>query len=83
MMLFAFAVAAFRDVPDGFDELLIRRLAALGAPGEFARLSDLSIAGVVDLTSPPGQAPPDLWRPGDVVAKPLDGCVTIAPARRW
>lgn len=73
----------FRDVPVGFDDLLIRRLGALGASSEFERFSDLSIAGVIDLTGAPGQPPPDLWRPGDVPAKPLDGCITIVPARRW
>jgi len=73
----------FRDVPEGFDDLLIRRLVALGGPGEFERFSGLSIAGVIDLTGPPGQPPSDLWRPGDPPVKRLDGCVMIAPARRW
>jgi len=73
----------FRDSPPGFDDLLIRRLVALGTPGEFQRFSDLSIAGVIDLTGAPGPAPLYLWRPGDITPKPLEGCVTIAPARRW
>jgi hypothetical protein len=73
----------FRDVPAGFDDLLLHGLEELGAISSFYQFSQLSLALVIDL-DPPGPEPatPRL-RPIASATVKLGGCVGVRPALRW
>jgi hypothetical protein len=74
----------FRDVPRGYDNFVVDRLAEIGTIVDLKRFTGLSVAVVIDLTS--GRAAVGLrHRPSPVVStdRPLDGCVAAQPARRW
>ena len=75
----------FRDVPEGFDDLLLHRLSELGAVSAYRDFTDISRAAIIDLgtagtndltlrlrsrTMPEGKTP-------------LPGCIGTEPARRW
>ena len=75
----------FRDGPPGFDYLLLHSLDEQGAIQAFSHHSVLGRAAVIDLGDPSSA---DLTLPGvssQTVTErvPLDGCVTLRPARRW
>ena len=78
----------FRDVPRGFDELLVDRLSELGAVTGFRRFDDSSIALVID-GAQPFSGPTTLSHldttaknPADTVKRP-PGCIAARPARPW
>ena len=78
--------SAFPDVPDGFDDLLLGKLAALGTLREHRRFAVIGRAAVFDLTSPPtpddvAALPSPSWR--RTPAPRLGGCVVARPAKRW
>ena len=74
----------FRDVTDGFSELLLPALDDLGAVKGYAEFGDVSRAMVIDLEpkavdSVIGKP----WlKPADKVKRP-DGCVGVRPMTRW
>ena len=75
----------FRDVPPGFDYLLLHSLDRIGAIKAFSRYSELGLAAVIDLEDPSAA---DLTlhavSPKTVEKQePLEGCVRVGPARRW
>jgi hypothetical protein len=72
-------------IPEGFQEFMLDRLGRLGARVAYRELYQ-GIAAVYDLRRPPDI--PASLEIGPValsndVVKTLDGCVGIAPARRW
>jgi hypothetical protein len=72
----------FRDVPPGFESLLLRALKSLGDVSDYAEFST-SLAAVVDLrggvaNESRSQAPPAAAGAGD-----LDGCIGAQAAHRW
>ncbi len=71
----------FDDVPKGFDDLLLRRLARLGHVDAVRQFAETSKAVIVTL-APLGD------RPSGIVDDPpppgaLDGCLGVDPAARW
>jgi hypothetical protein len=75
----------FRDVPPGFDYLLLHTLDRMGAIAAFSRYSDLGLAAVFDLEGPAAAdltlhvvSPKTTQGPA-----PLDGCAGVRAARRW
>ncbi|HEY6360698.1 MAG TPA: hypothetical protein VIX63_06315, partial [Vicinamibacterales bacterium] len=78
--------SGFPDVPDGFDDLLLGRLAALGTLREHRRFAVIGRAAVFDLTLPAtpddvAALPPLSWRRAPPPR--LGGCVVARPAKRW
>jgi len=75
----------FRDVPPGFDYLLLHSLDELGAIEAFSHFSGLGRAAVIDLTEPaPGELTLHMVSSKTVRdSVPLEGCVAIRAARRW
>lgn len=71
----------FRDVPDGYEDLIVNRLSQLGVVTDLKRFSQLSIAAVVDLTARP--APVAFTEPLSRNKVALTGCVDVRPALRW
>ena len=73
----------FRDVPSGFDDLLLHSLEELGTISAYYEFSQLSRAAVIDLdASGPEAATPRLRTTASATVK-LDGCVGVRPALRW
>ena len=73
----------FRDVPTGFDDLLLHSLEELGAISAFYQFSQLSRATVIDLDPPgPEAVTPRLRTTASATVK-LGGCVGVRPALRW
>ena len=75
----------FRDVPPGFEYLLLHALDELGTIEAFAHFSDLGRAAVIDLSDSPQS---ELTLP--IVSSrtvresvPLRGCIAIRAVRRW
>ena len=81
----AIVYLGFRDVPRGFDKLLIGHLQQVGVVTSLKVFADQSRGAIVELRAPrPGDAAlPGLaeW-PMHQDAR-LEGCVTFRPARRW
>jgi hypothetical protein len=82
----ALVYVGFPDVPDGFDEFLLRRLRELGTIVSARRFADIGRAAVIDLEARPdarSRSTPD--RPVQDRATPvqLNGCVVARPAARW
>jgi hypothetical protein len=85
----------FRDVPVGFDELLVRRLDEIGAITALATFAGKSLAMVVEVDAPASRSvivPIRRTANGTIVSfqeaevvriQRLEGCVGIRPARRW
>ena len=74
----------FRDVPEGFESMLIRTLKSHGKISAYAEFS-LSLAAVVDIR-PPVSRPSESGASGATVAagpSGLEGCVAARPAHRW
>jgi hypothetical protein len=74
----ALVYLGFPDVPEGFEALLLGQLSRIGTITEYETFAASSVAFVVDLRRPPDGAAGEI-PPGPA----LDGCVRIAPARRW
>ena len=75
----------FRDIPEGFDDLLLYRLSELGTVSAYREFTDVSRAAIIDLgtagandltlqlrsrTMPEGKTP-------------VPGCIGTQPAQRW
>ena len=73
----------FRDVPAGFDDLLLHRLEQLGDISAYYEFSQLSRALVIDLHAPGAQAATPRVRPTASATVTLVGCVGVHPALRW
>jgi hypothetical protein len=75
----------FRDVPEGFDDLLLHRLAELGAVSAYREFTAISRAAIVDLHVPRTNSLTHdlLARTTPVNKAPLAGCIGVEPARRW
>jgi MFS family permease len=79
----------FDDVPNGFDDLLLRSLGEVGITRMLRQFSDAGRAAVIDLRVPlPAlQVHPIIeLRPAaepSTSAARLDGCVVVQQARRW
>ena len=75
----------FDDVPKGFDDLLLDRLADIGSLVAYRPFADAGRAAIVDLTEPSRRDRSRLVRP-DATAEDarvnLDGCIVVQPARR-
>jgi hypothetical protein len=78
------AYSGFPDLPEGFDDLLLRTLDDLGAVVASSEFSDLSRAVVIDLqpNAPDATVIPRRQKRPDE-ARPLAGCVGARPMRRW
>jgi len=73
----------FRDVPAGFDQLLVQSLNDFGVVTNDRKFAGIGQALVVDLKAPPSPTDvPYRGRNGAVGAR-LEGCVGIKPARKW
>jgi hypothetical protein len=74
----------FDDVPKGFDDLLLDRLADIGSLVAYRPFADAGRAAIVDLTEPSRRDRSRLVRP-DATAEDarvnLDGCIAVRPAR--
>src|SRR4030095_15972475 len=73
----------FRDVPPGFESLLFQDLAKVGVVTEYEQFAGLGRTAVVYLGS---SDVPSYFagRANDSSAGPrLEGCVGVAPIRRW
>ena len=75
----------FRDVPAGFESLLIRSLKSLGEISAYAEFTPLSLAAVVDIRPRVPGAGESRASGRSPAAGPsgLEGCVAAQPARRW
>jgi hypothetical protein len=75
----------FRDVPDGYDDLLLERLDELGAVAGLQEFAGLSRAAVLDLHVPGSEEITFrlLSRSRTEESVPLGGCVTVRPAVLW
>lgn len=74
--------AGFRDMPAGFDDLLLRSLEEIGAVSAYNEFADLSRAAVIDLAPASESIAPRFRDTAD--ARPgLAGCVGLRPATRW
>jgi len=63
------------NMPPGFQQLVLGDLARLGTRVFYTKVADEGIAAIYDLRQlPDAEAPP---------ASQLQGCVGVAPARRW
>lgn len=71
----------FDDVPEGFDDLLLRELGLIGRVTEPQRFSGITRAVLVDIA--PVQRPADAAAPNASRSTSLDGCVSVRPAVRW
>jgi hypothetical protein len=75
----------FDDVPKGFDDLLLERLADIGSLVAYRPFADAGRAAIVDLTEPSRRDRSRLVRPDateeDARVK-LDGCIAVRPALR-
>jgi len=78
----ALVYMGFPDRPEGFDELVLRELAAAAQVLEVRRFSTSTLAAVVELhpAAPPVAANA---RRRFSQATGLDGCIAARPARRW
>ncbi|HYN09164.1 MAG TPA: hypothetical protein VES67_17410 [Vicinamibacterales bacterium] len=81
----ALVYLGFRDVPDGFGDLLLSSLDRMGVVAAFLRFADLSFTAIVDLHGPGSEQ--ITFRSMIVLPEdsrtPLDGCVSVRPASRW
>jgi hypothetical protein len=75
----------FRDVPPGFDDLLLERLDELGRVAALREWAALSRAAVIDLHTPGAEEITFrlLSRPTTEPSIPLGGCVAVKPAVLW
>ena len=74
----------FRDVSDGFSELLLPALDRIGAVKAYAEFGRVSAAVVIDLEpnavdSVVGKP----WLKGADTARRVDGCIVVKPMQRW
>jgi len=72
----------FPDVPDGFYDLALRELSALGSVGEVQEFADFSRTAVVTLDQS-AMAGGSLPEPNPAPAGELSGCLGFRTARRW
>jgi hypothetical protein len=76
----------FRDVTDGFAELLLPALDSVGAVKAYSEFGDVSRAVVIDL-EPTGVdsviGKPWLKAAGAAKVRRGDGCVGVRPMQRW
>jgi hypothetical protein len=82
----ALVYVGFPDVPDGFDELLLRRLRELGTIVSARRFADIGRAAVIDLEARPDAHSRSMSDPpvrDRATPVQLDGCVVARPAARW
>jgi hypothetical protein len=75
----------FRDVPRGFDELLLQRLQQMGTIAALKEFSEYSRGAIVDLRQPRADdlRPVGLGRWPAQEPAVVDGCFTLRAARRW
>lgn len=73
----------FRDVPEGFDDLLVRSLDQLGAVTAVAEFAYLGRALVVEIGAPASRNVIEPSRRTAGEQTRLGGCVGVQPARRW
>lgn len=75
----------FRDVPDGFKDLLLLSLDRIGVMTTFSDFTELSFAAVIDLHGPSAEEItfPALTGRALGARGRLDGCVGVRLARRW
>jgi hypothetical protein len=81
----ALVYLGFRDVPEGFDDLLLERLDELGVVIALQEYSALSRAAVFDLHRPGSEEITfrSFSRPRTEPSVPLGGCIAIEPAVVW
>jgi hypothetical protein len=81
----ALVYLGFRDVPEGFDDVIVHQLAELGTVTAYREFTSVSRAAIIDLR-PAGEN--DLTREVLSRTKPdgkphVAGCIGIRPARLW
>ena len=70
--------------PDGFDRLVLDELSRRGAVVGYRRYADLSHVAAFDFNQPPsGDSARFFTDFTEPPGRPLSGCVTVRPARRW
>lgn len=73
----------FRDVPEGFDDLLVRSLDPLGAVTAVAEFGYLGRALVFEFGAPASRNAIEPGRWTADTERRLGGCIGVKPARRW
>ena len=76
----------FRDLPAGYDAVIMRRFSEAGAISGFRTFGDTSWAAVVDLrSSPDGHLfqPPAATASQKQAAPLANGCISVGPSRLW
>jgi hypothetical protein len=77
------AYLGFRDIPEGFDDVLLRAVADLGSVVAYREFADISRAVVVDLRADAPRSVTIDRLNGTGAASPPQGCVGVRPMRRW
>jgi hypothetical protein len=77
------AYLGFRDVPDGFDDVLLRAIADLGTVVAYREFADISRAVVVDLQADASAQPVTIGRLNGPGAPSPQGCVGVRPMTGW
>lgn len=74
----------FPDLPEGFGELLLRRLDRIGAIDKYREFGPVGFVVIVDLHTPNAeQSSLNLIPRREPQPAPLEGCIGLQPARLW